>query len=161
MPKITIQGTVINFPNSGASPNWAPSIIDFAEAVEGALESVTGSYDVPPQVLAIPSEINTNVSIPRLTFPVSEVRSVIVTYAIYRESTDANEAEAGELEFVYDTLAGEWILNREAVGTDVVNVTFDVTNTGQVRFSTSAMESGSYREGTLSYQAKAILQSEI
>lgn len=161
MPKITIQGTVINFPDSGASPNWAPSIIDFAEAVQDALAGVTGSYDVPPQVLSIPSEINTNVSIPRLTFPVSEVRSVIVTYAIYRESTDTNEAEAGELEFVYDTLAGEWILNREAVGTDVVNVTFDVTNTGQVRFSTSAMESGSYQEGTLSYQAKAILQSEI
>lgn len=160
MPKITIQGTVINFPDSGASPNWAPAVVEFAEAVSAALGSVTGSYDVPPQVLQLPNEINTNISIPRLSFPSTEVRSVVVTYAIYRKSTDTIEVEAGELEFVFNSDSNQWLMNREGVGTDVVNASFHVTGSGQVQLSTTAMVSGAYEEGALSYQAKAILKSE-
>jgi len=161
MPRITIQGTTINFPNTGSSPVWSESVIDFAEAVEAALAGITGTYDVPPQVFDLTNEVNTDISLPRLTFPTTEVRGVIVTYAIYRKSTTVNEVEAGTLEFVYDTAAGSWLVSREGTGSDVVNVTFSVTNPGQVTFSTTAMASGTYEEGAISYQAKAVLQSEV
>jgi hypothetical protein len=34
--RITIGSQVIEFPSSGADPNWAPAVIDFAQAVETA-----------------------------------------------------------------------------------------------------------------------------
>ena len=161
MPRVTIQGTTINIPATGASPVWSTAILEFIEAVAAALSGLAGTYDVPPQVLDLSREVNTNLSVPRLIFPNTEVRSVIVTYAIYRASSTTNEVEAGTLEFVYDTDAGTWLVSREGTGSDVVNATFSVTGSGQVQISTTAMASGTYEEGALSYQAKAVLQSEV
>lgn len=161
MPRVTIQGTTINIPNTGSSPVWSTAILEFIQAVADALSGVAGDYDVPPQVLDLTNEVNTDLNIPKLVFPTTEVRSVIVTYAIYRQSDAENEVETGTIDFVYDSEAGSWIVSREAVGSDRVGVTFNVTNTGQVRISTTAMASGTYQEGALSYQAKAVLQSEV
>lgn len=36
---ISIKGTIIDFPSSGENPNWAPAVIQFAEAVSNAFES--------------------------------------------------------------------------------------------------------------------------
>ncbi len=158
MSQITVQGQIIEFPNSGASPNWAPAVIEFAEAVEGALAGVAGTYDVAPQVYDIASDINTLVNVPLLTFPVANVRSAFIRYAIYRRSNTTTESETGTLEIVYNNLTGTWQISREGTGTDN-GITFTVTNVGQVQFSTTAI-GGVYAEGTLSYGASAILQAE-
>lgn len=158
MPKISIQGRLIDFPNSGTSPNYAPAIIDFAQAVADALAGVAGSYDVPPSVVALPSDVNNSISIPLLTFPTAAVRSAFIRYAIYRTSDTTTEAETGTLEIIYNTTLGTWQMSREAVGTDTKSV-FTVTNIGQVQLTTTAI-GGTYSGGTLSYVASAILQSE-
>jgi hypothetical protein len=154
---ITIQGRVIEFPSSAASPNWAGPVVEFAEAVEDALSGVAGAYDVSPQVYTLSSDVNTNVDVPLLNFPTSNVRSAFIRYAIYRTSNTTVEAETGSLEIVYNSNAGTWQSCREAVGNDT-KLTFNVTNAGQVQFSTTAI-GGTYSTGTLTYTAQAILQS--
>ncbi len=114
MSQIIIQGQIIEFPNSGGSPNWAPAVIEFAEAVEGALAGVAGTYDVAPQVYDIASDVNTLVNVPLLTFPVANVRSAFIRYAIYRVSDTITESETGTLEIVYNNLTGTWQISRES-----------------------------------------------
>lgn len=83
MPQITIQNTVIDFPDSAQSPNWSEPVIAFAEAVELALASVVGPYDVPSQVLNIDAyNPGTDIEITALNFPSSEVRSAFIRYAL-------------------------------------------------------------------------------
>lgn len=84
---ITIQGTVIEFPSSGQSPNWAPAVIEFAQAVEQALSGVAGDYDVSPQAIDITNGASST-PITALSFPTSVVRSVIIRYSIYRICDD-------------------------------------------------------------------------
>jgi hypothetical protein len=85
--QITIQGTVIDFPSSGQSPNWAPAIIEFAQAVEQALSGVVGPYDVSPQVIDIQNGIPGNIL--ALSFASSVVRSVQIMYSVYRVHDNA------------------------------------------------------------------------
>lgn len=154
---ITIQGQIIEFPSSAQSPNWAEPVIEFAEAVEGALSGLAGSFDVPPQVYTLTSDVNTNLDIPLLSFPTSNVRSAFIRYAIYRTSDTTTEAETGTLDVIYNATLGSWQICREAVGTDTKAI-FNITNTGQVQMTTTAI-GGTYVTGTLSYLAQAILQS--
>ena len=164
MPSITISGQVIDFPDSGESPNWAPAMIEFAEAVESALAGVAGQFDVPPQVLNIDAfNVVTNQSITALQFSTSDVRSFIVSYAIYRsgETPTTVVAEAGEFTAVYNDSNGsgeKWSIARDSAGDDA-RVTFTVTDVGQVQFSTTAVGTVNHT-GTISFSAKAILQND-
>lgn len=154
---ITIQGKIIQFPSSAQSPNWATPIIEFAEAVEAALAGLAGAYDVSPQIYTVSSDVNTNVDVPLLSFPTSNVRGAYIRYSFYRTSDSATEAETGTLDIVYNSAAGSWQMAREAVGTDT-KLTFNVTNAGQVQFTTTAI-GGTYVSGVLSYTAQALLQT--
>lgn len=156
--QIVVGGEIIEFPSSGAQANWSPALIQFAEATAGVLAGVAGSYDVSPQIYSIVSDVNTNVNVPLLTFPIANVRSAMIRYAIYRVSDTTTEAETGVVEIVYNNATSSWQISREATGTDN-GLTFSVTNVGQVQFSTTAI-GGTYTSGTLSYAATAILQAE-
>jgi hypothetical protein len=157
--EIRIQGSVIEFPESSAEPNWAPAIIEFAQAVEAALNQVTGAFDVPPQIQIIDDyNTSTNVEIPNLDFPVTDVRAVEIIYSCYRTTSAETVTEAGSIQMVYNPDASvnqKWQFSRESVGD--AKITFNVTDAGQVRFSTEAL-TGTGHVGRLTYQAKALLQ---
>src|SRR5271166_6383234 len=142
MPVINIQGTIINFPDSAQSPNWAEPIIQFAEAVAQALATVTGPYDVPPQIYTMISNVNTNIALPSLTFPTSNVRSAFIYYSVYRNTTGIGAmtlSETGELEVVYNPngpIGNKWDISNEHGGSNS-GVTFTITDQGQVQFSST------------------------
>lgn len=87
---IQIQSQIIQFPASGDSPNYAPAIIQFAQAVAAALELVVGPFDVAPQTFVMTSNANTNVSLPNLTFPPSDVQGAIIQYSVLRQTMGAS-----------------------------------------------------------------------
>jgi hypothetical protein len=87
---ITIQSTVINFPSSGSSPNWSEAVIQFAEAVAAALALVVGPFDVAPQTFVMTSNANTNVALPNLTFPPSDVQGAVIQYSVLRQTNGAS-----------------------------------------------------------------------
>ena len=158
MPQINIQGTIIDFPDSAQSPNWAAPVIQFALAVEAALATVVGPFDIAPQVYTMTSNVNTNVSLPGLAFPTSDVRGATIDYTVFR-TTNTNVAyEKGTLEIVYNPqgpVNNKWEISREFTGDGLI--TFSILDTGQVQF-TSASLAGTNHQGVISYLAKAILQ---
>lgn len=164
MPKITIKGTVINIPNSAASPNWAPNIIEAFEALAEAVNAVTGTYDVAPQTQNIDlNNSSLNVALNNLVFPSSDVRAATVYYTVHRVTEDSGIGdaeelvEAGTLEISYDNsrpVDQKWELVR--MGQGEAKIDFNVTDLGQIRFSTSPL-TGINHTGIVSYMAISIL----
>ena len=155
MPQIIVQGNVIEIPESGESPNWAPAIIQAFVAISDALQGIVGNFDVSPQSFVIDSyNPGTNISIPDLSFPTSDVRAAFVRYTVHRTTdTPAEADETGMLWIVYNDNNGSWDISREKSGDAFI--TFDITNAGQVRFSTTAI-AGSNHEGFITYTAQAL-----
>lgn len=161
MPQLTINGTIIDFPDSAASPNWAPAVIQFAEAVADGLAIAIGTYDVAPQAFTIDAfNSATNIDITNLSFPTANVRAVFIRYSVYR-TTDTNTAyEAGDMIAMYNPgnpVNQKWALSRgNRTGGDG-QLTFNVTDNGQFRFSTTPL-AGSNHIGKLVFDARSLEQ---
>ena len=149
---ITIQGTPIEFPSSGESPNWAPAVIEFAQAVENAILSAVGPYDIAPQVFNLVSDVNTNTDITDLNFPTSAVRAGYINYSVIRIGS-STVSEAGQITVVYD--GSDWTLTRDYVGD--ADCTFNITTTGQVQITTPTL--AGYSSGKVSFSAQTLQQS--
>ena len=149
---INIKGTPIEFPSTGESPNWAPAVIEFAQAVENAILSAVGPYDIPPQVFNLTSDTNTNLDVTDLNFPTSAVRSAYIKYSVIRIGS-STVTEAGNIMTVYD--GSSWTLTRDYVGD--ANCEFNITTTGQVQITTSTLSG--YTSGKVSFSAQALEQS--
>lgn len=158
---ITIQGTVISFPSSGESPNWAPALIQFAQAVEDALQGLVGAGDISPQSYTMVSNTNTDVAIPGFQFSTTQIRGANIRYTVYRTNTVPSStvvAEKGDLEIVYNPqnpVNFKWEISREYVGD--AQVTFSIDDTGQVKFSSDAVGSGTHT-GVIKFAAVSLLQ---
>jgi hypothetical protein len=157
---ITIQGSPISFPVAGTSPQYAEAIDEFAVAVEGALNTVIGAFDVPPQSLVIDSyNPGTNIPIAALSFPTASVRAAFIRYAVFRSTNLTSVYESGELEIVYNPngpVNNKWEVGQQLLGNG--DITFSVTDSGQVQFSTTAI-AGTSHTGLLTFVAQAVLQS--
>lgn len=160
MPIIQIAGTVIQFPESGTSPNWSTAVDDFAVAVADALSGVVGPADVSPQTLSLDSYNGiSNVNLPNLTFSTAIVRGAIITYALYRSTDSASSYRTGQIMLVYNpngTSSNKWEHGQQFVGTN--QETFNVTDIGQVQISLNSL-AGINHAGRITYSGKAILQT--
>lgn len=156
---LIIGGQVIAFPSSAQDPNWAPAVIQFAQAVTDALQGVAGSFDVPPQIFTLdPYNPGTNVNIPLLNFPVSNVRSAIVYYSLLRSTTTTTVGDAGTLQLLYNPInmtGSKWEVVRIGTEDGGAGITFTVTDAGQVQFSTNTL-GGINHSGKLLYSSKAL-----
>jgi len=156
---ITIGGIIINFPSSGQSPNWAPAVIQFAQAVESVLSGISGQFDIAPQIYVMSSNANSNVDIPNLSFPTTNVRGAFIKYAVFRQTDSNTVSETGNIIINYNPdnpVSNKWNITRDYDGDALV--TFSVTDVGQVQFS-SALLAGSNHQGGITYSAQALLNS--
>jgi hypothetical protein len=168
MPKIIVKGTVIDLPNSGSSPDWAPAIIEAFQSIADAVNVFTGTYDVAPQTINIDAYPNgSNIPIDNLTFPPADVRAFTVFYTVYRKTTESAPAagdavevsETGTLECVYNNnrpSGQKWEIGR--MGENDASILFHVTDIGQVEFSTLSL-TGINHSGLLAYRALSILNT--
>lgn len=154
---ITIQGTEIEFPSSGGSPDWASAVDQFAVAVEEALSNVVGTYDISPQQFVLDSVPNaTATNITNLSFSPSVVSGAEVRYSVYRNTSLETVSESGKLLLVYNSSNGvgeKWEIAREAVGD--ADVTFTISDTGQIQITTTAL-SGTGYNGYVSFAGQAL-----
>ena len=158
---ITIQGQVISFPASSESPNWAQGIISFAQAVESALNGLTGQFDVPPTIQNIDAQNPTSspVDLTSLSFPTASVRGAFIRLTVFRNTNSVTTSEIVNLLVTYNPNGGsgtKWAISRDSLGDS--KITFNITDGGQVQFQTTAI-SGSGHTGTITYLAQALLQS--
>jgi len=159
--KITIQGTVIDFPASADSPNWAPAVTLFAQLTADALSTAVGTFDVSPQVLNIDSSNPiSNASVPNLTFSTSDVRAAFIRYSVSRQTSTTTVVECGEIRVVYNAngpVSNKWEIDQNRTGN--ANISFSITDNGQVQYSTTAL-GGINHVGRLTYEARALQQDE-
>lgn len=158
---LTIGSTVIDFPSSSEAPNWAPPVIQFAEAVAGIINQFAGPFDVSPQVINIdtsnPGVPNTDIT--PLNFPITSVRAAFIKYAIYRNTSTTTLTEAGNILVVYNPtnpVGNKWEITQNANG-DALFL-FNITDTGQFQYTASTM-SGTGYNARLSISAQALLQA--
>lgn len=161
IPTIEIGTTVIQFPDSGNSPNWAQPIIDFATAVQNTLSGLAGPADVFPQIFVIDNfNPGTAVNIPNLTFSTTIVRAAFIRYTVYRNTAaPLTVTESGILNIVYNPTnptGNLWEYDQSKVGN--AQVSFTITDTGQVQLNTTAL-SGLSHNGKITYAAQALLQN--
>lgn len=162
MPQIIINGTPIEFPNTGASPVWSESVIQFAEAVEDALSGLISTGDVSKQSFTLNSSHNvaSNVTLTGLSFSVAVVRAAFIRYSVYREVTQPNSAyEAGEMTIVYNAnnpTNQKWELQQERVSD--ANISFTIDDNGQFFFTTTSIGTGTH-SGLISFVAQSLSQS--
>lgn len=160
MPEYIVAGTPYDFPATSQSPNWAPGIVDWAGGVTDALSSLVGPFDVIPQQFildTVPNAVDT--AITNLSFSTTEVRSALITYALYRNTSTTTVSEAGTLTIVYNPSNGvglKWEMLRESDSD--AQVVFSVDDDGQVFINTTALGGINYN-GFISYSAKALLNS--
>lgn len=160
MPLINIAGTLIQFPDSSSNPNWSPAIVQFAQAVESALSGLAGSFDVAPQTYTMVASVNNNIDLPGLSFPPSQVLSVNIGYSILRDPDTAVSGnivvQSGTMTLVYNADGGtgeKWTQSHEYDSN--ASVTFDVSDIGQVSFSSTSLGVGTHA-GQITYYAKSL-----
>lgn len=157
---ITISGQVIDIPSSGQSPNWSEGVIEAFQAIEAALESVSGPFDVPPQVQPLDSyNPGTDIALQNAEFPTSDVRSVELIYSVFRQTTTTTVYEQGTLKAIYspdNPVSQKWEVVRFGGGDGQIDFTFQ--DTGTVVFSTTTI-GGSNHTGFVTFTAKALLQN--
>jgi len=162
MPQLTISGTIIDFPDSAADPNWAPAVIQFATLVSEALSGVVGPYDVSPQVINIDSSNpGTAVDIQALNFPTAFVRAAFIRYSLFRtaDSPTSSAYESGNIIVVYNpngSIGSKWELIQNFAGDG--EIVFSIADTGQVKFTTTQIGTTNH-VGRLTVSAQALLQN--
>jgi len=155
---ITIQGTPIEFPTTGESPNWAPAVIEFAQATGEALNAAVGPSDIAPKIFTLLNDINASfLTIDGLEFSSSIVRAGYITYAVIRTSDTTTLTEAGNIVVVYD--GSNWTLTRDYIGD--ADCIFGITLDGKVQIKTPNSIGGTYDSAAsnVSFSARAVLQS--
>lgn len=158
---ITIQGTPIDFPSSSESPNWAPALIQFAQLVEGAIQSFAGAFDIPPQFQNIDAnDSSTDVLLTNLNFSTGAVRSAFVRYAVWRKSSLTEVVESGTIYLHYNEsnpTNNKWEISQERNGSSA-NISFMIDDSGQVKFTTTTI-GGTNHQGKVHFAAQTLAQS--
>jgi len=165
--KLTIGSQVISFPTSGTDQNWAPAVVQFAQAVADQLAAIASQFDISPRVQILTSDTNSGIDISGCSFPSGSVRSFIFSYAIYRTNGVALDtlAEDGTVSAVFNTITSTWTLQHEFEGKRQSDGspyhTFSMSG-DQLLLST--VQIGGAYDGalsTISYNAKTNLVSDI
>ncbi len=146
MPRLVVGTTVVDFPNAGSDPSWAPAVIEFAQAITDQVNAIASPFDIVPRVQILTNDTNTNLTLTGAVFPSGSVRAFNFDYGIYRTNGVTAVAEVGKLYAVYNTLTASWQLENDFVGPRQANGTpyhtFDM-NGDQIVLSTVAL-GGSY-----------------
>lgn len=163
---IVFNGVTVPIPASGASPNWSAAIIQAFQLISQALDISAGPYDIPPQNYVMTSNVNTNVPIPNLSFPVTAVQGAVVFYGVTRSSTGSGGvqlSQSGLLILNYDPSQSSgnlWQVNNEFASalSSGAQITFSCSDVGQLQFSTTAI-TGTDPIGSINFRALAVLNS--
>lgn len=161
MSKTLIFGnTVVDIPVSAESPNWADGVTSAFDAISETLSTLAGLFDVSAQSINIdasnPGVPNTDIQ--PLSFPITDVRAVNISYAVYRNTTTTTAYETGTIIAIYsvnNSIGSKWEISQDLIGDG--KIAFNITDLGQVQYTCSIL-AGASHTGRITFAAKAILQ---
>jgi hypothetical protein len=152
---LIINNTPYNYPTAGDEPGWGSDATGWASAVTDVLSDILGPDDILETAFNVANNQTSFTDVTGLAFNSASVRSAEISYSIFRVSTanPSGHTETGIIQLTYDN--GFSINQGNTLGTS--GVIFDVTNTGQVRYKSSDINSIGY-VGTLKFRAKTLSQ---
>lgn len=157
---IIINGVTVAFPSSGQDANWSSAVIQAIQLIAEALNISAGPFDIPPQNYVMTSNVNSNVDIPNLSFPVTDVSGAIVFYTVGRHTDTTVLSQTGFLLLNYDSSRAtnsKWQVTDQYTNSGA-QIVFSMTDVGQVQFSTTSI-SGPNFAGHIQFRALAVLNS--
>ena len=117
---IQIGTTIVQFPNSGASPLWSEAVIQFAQLVAIQLQTQASPFDIAPTVMTLTNNINTDIPLTgngsNLSFPSGQVRSFSFNYGVYRVSSTNSYTEEGSVTGVFNSDTSSWSIQHDYMG---------------------------------------------
>lgn len=118
------------------------------------LQGLAGAFDIAPQTFVIDSyNPASNIDIPNLNFPSSDVRGAYIKYVVHR-TTNTNEVnEIGTIYIIYNNTNGTWDISEDHAQDALID--FNITNTGQVQFSTDLL-AGTSHAGFITFTAQSL-----
>lgn len=157
---VKIQGQTIDFPTSGEDPNWAEAITQFAQAVEAAIATVAGDFDIAPQVQNIDDPyIGIDIPITNLKFPSTDIVSAEIQYGVVRQTDLALVTEGGVLSVYFNDgnpIGNKWSISQVRQGDAKIEFTID--DTGQMFYtSTSIGGTPLNHEGFITFRALTVI----
>lgn len=144
--QLTINGATYNFPSSGEDPNWAESLIAWAQALTDAFNaSVAGAGDILEASAAIDNNISVAADITGLSFTTATIKSAIVQYQCYIDAGTTGPSETGIILLAYDDTGGvgnKWLMSQQKVGD--AGIVISITDAGQMQYISTDLGSGTY-----------------
>lgn len=158
MPKVLIvNNTPYNYPTSGDEPGWGNDATGWAIGVTDVLSDLLGPNDILETAFNIANNQTVFSDITGLIFNAASVRAADISYSIFRVSTanPSGHTEKGTIQLIYDNNIGWFINQGNILGSS--GVTFSVTNTGQLQYKSTDINSTGYT-GTMKFRAKTLQQ---
>lgn len=158
---VTFGSTPVDIPSSADAPNWASGVTAAFDAIAETLATVAGAFDVPAQSVNIDSSNPgvPNTDITPLNFPVTNVRAINISYAVYRHTSTTTVYETGNIIAAYSAsnpIGAKWEMSQDLISD--AQISFNITDLGQVQYTCTAI-SGAGHTGVITFAGKAILQS--
>ena len=151
---LTVNNTQFNYPVAGEPKGWGEDATAWATEVTAVLNDLKGPNDILQSSFTITNNQVSFIDIVGLLFDPASVRRATINYNISRSTDSSTIVESGNLEITYNPDLGQWYLSRDDDG-NVPNVEFDVTNSGQVQYTSSNLSGLNY-EGTITFRAKTL-----
>jgi len=158
---LTFGSTPVEIPTSANAPNWSEGVTEAFTAIADTLATVAGAFDVPSQSVSIdssnPGSPNTNIE--ALSFPITDVRAINITYAVNRTTNSTTAYETGTIIAIYsaaNSIGNKWEMSQDYIGDGKIK--FNITDLGQVQYTCTAI-AGTGHLGQIIFSGKAILQS--
>lgn len=151
---VTINGSSFSLPSQGDSAPWGDDLSDIILALIAVSNDTLGTADILTTSFNVANNQAVAANVNGLSFNTSLVRSAIIQYSLYRTSTTTEMSETGHIYVTYKSTAGTWEIAQSYAGSS--DVTFTITNAGQVQYISSNFSGTSY-SGKMKFNAKAFL----
>lgn len=152
---ITLNNTPIEYPEPGDQAPWGSGATDFAVEVGRILNSLSGPSDILETSAIIDNNVTSALPIGGFFFDPVAVRSFSVQVSLYRVYGSSEVSE--QLTFNGLNLgASGWKLQIDGMGN--AGVTLDITNLGQVTYTSSNLVGAGY-QGTIRFRGIGILSA--
>lgn len=157
MPRILVVGTEeFEIPNEGENGNYGEEVSDWMEAVTEALTTVQQPNDITTTSASILNNVSSPTAVAGFLFDSSEVISINAEFIITRTTVSpaATLVQSGFIEGNYD--GSTWLITIRSVRD--AGVLLDITNSGQVTYTSSNVTGTSYT-GEILFKAKVFNES--
>ena len=156
---LIVNNTPFEYPEQGEPSPWGEPATGWASEVTKVLNSVNGPSDIIESAADILNGV-TGQSIDQLYFNPLTVRSFSVRGNISRyflNGATVNNAKYQEILLIglYNTQTGTWTLQED--GINDAEITFDLTDSGQVTYTTSTMTGTGTYTAIIKFRGTGIL----